>query len=189
MRKGFTLIELLVVIAIIAILAAVVILTLNPGELLKQARDSNRISDLATLKSAIALYLSDVSVPSIAVNSTTCYASLSSAVCTGTTRFSASLTATSAQSGVFAVNGTGWVPVNFTAISSGSPLGALPKDPTNSGTLWYSYAADTTNTTYELNAKMESVKYSSGGNGNVESNDGGNNTTLYEVGTAPGMAL
>ncbi|MBI5221157.1 MAG: prepilin-type N-terminal cleavage/methylation domain-containing protein, partial [Candidatus Liptonbacteria bacterium] len=37
--KGFTLIELLVVIAIIAILAAVVILTLNPGQLLKQARD------------------------------------------------------------------------------------------------------------------------------------------------------
>src|SRR5580704_3649915 len=60
-RKGFTLIELLVVIAIIAVLAVVVVLTLNPAELLRQARDSNRISDFATLKSAIGLYSEDVS--------------------------------------------------------------------------------------------------------------------------------
>src|SRR6185295_4958783 len=68
-RKGFTLIELLVVIAIIAILSVVVILTLNPAELLKQARDSNRISDMATLKSAISLYLADVSTPFIGTTS------------------------------------------------------------------------------------------------------------------------
>src|SRR3989338_2108717 len=48
--KGFTLIELLVVIAIIAVLAVAVILTLNPAELLKQARDSTRVSDMSTLK-------------------------------------------------------------------------------------------------------------------------------------------
>ncbi len=59
-QKGFTLIELLVVIAIIAILAVVVILTLNPAELLRQSRDSNRVSDFATLKSAIGLYSEDV---------------------------------------------------------------------------------------------------------------------------------
>src|SRR5471030_3210736 len=59
-RSGFTLIELLVVIAIIAILSVVVILTLNPAELLRQARDSNRVSDFATLKSALGLYAADV---------------------------------------------------------------------------------------------------------------------------------
>src|SRR5271154_2180592 len=76
-RKGFTLIELLVVIAIIAVLAVVVILSLNPAELLRQARDSNRVSDMATFKSAIALYLADVASPSL-VGSTTalCYMSL-----------------------------------------------------------------------------------------------------------------
>lgn len=192
MRKGFTLIELLVVIAIIAILAAVVILTLNPAELLKQARDSNRVSDMATIKSGLALYMSDVSPVTLAPNGTTCFSSLSTASCIGTTRFSATYTATSAQSGVFVANGTGWVPVNFTAISSGSPLGALPKDPTNSGTLWYAYAADTTNNVYEINAKMESNKYKSGGSGDVESTDGGlgpNNVTLYQVGTAPNLSL
>src|ERR1700735_5458636 len=59
-RSGFTLIELLVVIAIIAILSVVVVLTLNPAELLRQARDSNRVSDFATIKSAMGLYGADV---------------------------------------------------------------------------------------------------------------------------------
>ena len=80
MRKnlGFTLIELLVVIAIIAILAVVVVLTLNPAQLLAQSRDSNRISDMATLKSAIGLYITDQSgatgislgTPAVCFNST-----------------------------------------------------------------------------------------------------------------------
>ena len=48
-RKGFTLIELLIVIAVIAILAVIVVLTLNPAELLRQSRDADRLSDMATL--------------------------------------------------------------------------------------------------------------------------------------------
>ncbi len=55
--KGFTLIELLIVIAILAILATAVVLVLNPAQILAQARDSQRISDLSSVKSAIALYL------------------------------------------------------------------------------------------------------------------------------------
>ena len=53
----------MVVIAIIAILSVVVILTLNPAELLRQSRDSNRISDLSVTKSAIAFYLASVTTP------------------------------------------------------------------------------------------------------------------------------
>src|SRR5438132_8218990 len=74
-NKAFTLIELLVVIAIIAILSVVVILTLNPAELLRQSRDSNRISDLATLKSATSLYLVDVANYNLG-SSTVCYLGL-----------------------------------------------------------------------------------------------------------------
>src|SRR5258708_6841103 len=74
-RQGFTLIELLVVIAIIAVLSVVVILSLNPAELLRQARDSNRISDMATLKSAVSLYLADVTSPFIGTSSI-CYAGI-----------------------------------------------------------------------------------------------------------------
>jgi len=186
-QKGFTLIELLVVIAIIAILSVVVILTLNPAELLKQARDSNRISDLSTLKSAVSLYLADVSSPTITAGSAYCYLSAAgTSTCGG--RYTAA-TVTSSQSGVFKVDGTGWVPVNFNAISSGAPIGNLPKDPINttggssSTNLFYSYAAISTSTLFELDAKMESLKYSASGTSDVESTDGGNQNTLYETGT------
>ena len=55
--SAFTLIELLVVIAIIAILSIVVVTTLNPVQLLMQGRDSNRLSDLATMNTALGIYL------------------------------------------------------------------------------------------------------------------------------------
>ena len=62
-NKGFTLVELMIVIAILAILAAIVIFALNPAELFKRARDSQRMSDLRVLSSAISYYLADSSTP------------------------------------------------------------------------------------------------------------------------------
>ena len=59
-KKGFTLIELLIVIGILAILIAAVVVVLNPAQLLKQARDSQRMSDVGSLESAINLYLATV---------------------------------------------------------------------------------------------------------------------------------
>ena len=58
-EKSFTLVELLIVIAILAILAAVVIIVLNPSEFLKQARDSRRIDELQTINKTIGQYLAD----------------------------------------------------------------------------------------------------------------------------------
>ncbi|MFA7201381.1 MAG: type II secretion system protein, partial [Candidatus Paceibacterota bacterium] len=43
--RSFTLIELLIVIGILAILTAAVVIVLNPTELLKQGRDSTRMTD------------------------------------------------------------------------------------------------------------------------------------------------
>ena len=60
-KSAFTLIELLIVIAIVAILAVVVVLTLNPAQMLAQGRDSNRISDMSTLNTAVNLYTTDQS--------------------------------------------------------------------------------------------------------------------------------
>ncbi len=199
--KGFTLIELLVVIAIIAVLAVAVILTLNPAELLKQARDSTRISDLNTLKSAISLYLADVNGATISSTVTLSVASSGYSRLANGRYLNAHAAVTSTANGAFGNDGTGWVPVNFTAISSGAPIGNIPKDPTNTGaqvtgvvtassmgitSLYYSYIGSSTPLTFELDAAMESIKYSSGGGSDVVSTDGGNSTgtsQLYEVGT------
>ncbi len=51
--SGFTLIELLVVIGIITILAAIVLVAVNPGRQFGQARDTQRRSDLYALTSAL----------------------------------------------------------------------------------------------------------------------------------------
>ena len=58
-QKGFTLIEVLVVIGIIAILAAVVIVAINPAKQFAQARNSQRISNVATIINAIGQRLAD----------------------------------------------------------------------------------------------------------------------------------
>ena len=52
-RKGFTLIELLVVIGIIGILAAVVLVAVNPGRQFASARDTQRRSDLYSITNAV----------------------------------------------------------------------------------------------------------------------------------------
>ena len=56
---SFTLVELLIVIAILAVLAAAVVIVLNPAELLAQARDSQRITDMKTLKDSIDIWVVD----------------------------------------------------------------------------------------------------------------------------------
>jgi prepilin-type N-terminal cleavage/methylation domain-containing protein len=178
--KGFTLIELLVVIAIVAILSVVVILTLNPAELLRQARDSNRISDLATLKSAISLYLADGQTASIGADGR-CYAARSTTTVTCGGRFGGTTTSTATTSR--AVSGSGWLPVDFTLITSGAPISNLPVDPLgDNATYYYAYTASSSGGVFELTAKMESTKYGTG-TGDVENSDGGNNTDHYEVGT------
>jgi len=57
MKKSFTLIELLVVIAIIGILAAIAMPSISNAR--AKARDSRRLADLNTLKTAMELYFSD----------------------------------------------------------------------------------------------------------------------------------
>jgi prepilin-type N-terminal cleavage/methylation domain-containing protein len=185
LSRGFTLIELLVVIAIVAVLAVTVILTLNPAQLLRQARDSNRLQDLATLKSSLALYLADVAVPTIGT-STLCYAH-TTAGAPNCGRYSGGGTLT--QDADRTVDGNGWIPVNFSAISAGSPISNLPVDPVNNATYYYAYKANATTLTFEFTADMESTKFANGGANDLESTDGGNNATIYETGTEPGLDL
>jgi prepilin-type N-terminal cleavage/methylation domain-containing protein len=178
-KKGFTLIELLVVIAIVAILAVVVVLTLNPAELLKQARDSNRISDLNTVKSALSVYLADVASPVLGVAGA-CYLSASTTNSLANCGFQGTY-ATVVSSTNRGVSGSGWIPVNLSAMSSGAPFGQLPVDPTAGNVYVYRYVASTTSNTFKMMATLESAKYLAAGN--AAATDGGASSTAYEAGT------
>ena len=187
-KTGFTLIELIIVIAIIAILAPTVILVLNPAVILAEARDSQRIADISQLNSALGLFLATSGGGSLG-DASKCHvqatATAVAAKCGG--RHEKDTVGTIAGRGVAA---DGWVPVNFGAISGGSPLSSLPIDPTSNATLFYSYAVNpATLTQFELNANMESERYGEGGNDDVETGDGGNKTGLYEIGNDPGLNL
>lgn len=55
-KRGFTLIELLIVIAIIGVLAAGILIIINPLGQLKKARDAQRKSALAQVRNALDAY-------------------------------------------------------------------------------------------------------------------------------------
>ncbi len=101
-------------------------------------------------------------------------------------------------------DGSGWVPVNFLEVSIGRPLSKLPLDPRNEipsgGSVFSSLAGPFTVTNggtfvvdaaffyaymcqglaYEIDANMESVKYSTGGTKDVESKDGGAKGRVFD---------
>lgn len=213
-QKGFTLLELLIVIAIIAILSVVLILVLDPAETLKKARDAQRIADLNTMKTAIGIFTTTTSTPFLAFaggvgTSTGCKTGTGGGSYPGKVWYSVASdtqnmtgaanidgsAGTASATQVFSsstanTDGTGWIPVNLSGLTSGSPISNLPVDPTNSisaptaptnADLVYRYACNGSTTQYEIDATLESQAYTVADN--KAQKDGGNNTSTYEIGT------
>ncbi|RJP43086.1 type II secretion system protein, partial [Candidatus Parcubacteria bacterium] len=184
-RGGFTLIELLIATGLVAILSAALVLIVNPAELLRQTRDSTRLADLNSIDKALKLYELDILGGSFGTSSVV-YVSIpdSDPSCANLGLapppppyvYGCAPTSTHRN-----VTGNGWIPVDLTQISAGSPLSVLPVDPTNdpASGLYYTYIAGS----WELNAALESQKYQ----GEL-SGDNGTDLLLYEVGSDLALA-
>jgi hypothetical protein len=175
----------------------VVVLTLNPAGLLQESRDSNRLSDMATLNSAIGISLADNPAASLG-SSSVLYVSIPDPSATSTLgdqcqglgmpSLPSGWSWHCAASSTFRkADGTGWVPVNLAQSTFGSPLSQLPTDPVNatSSRLWYAYATDGQH--YEITTPFESQKYRLGGSGDQIANDGGTLASVYEKGSKLGL--
>lgn len=131
--RGFTLIEILVVIGIIAILAAVVIIAINPARQFAQARNTQRESNVNTILNAIGQNLADnkgiFTCGSVTLNAGTA----SSTITTGTT-------------GGTAPTGLSGTEINLSCLAA-KYVPALPTDPdttwVTSGTNYTGYEVST----------------------------------------------
>lgn len=184
MTKGFTLIELLIVIGILAILATTVVLVLNPAQILAESRDTQRISDLGSVQSAIGLLLATATTTLTFGETLTC------TVGSGTNPPSGSC---QVGTPTRAVDGTGWVAIDLTKTSGGATIPNLPVDPLNTTVNYYVYDGINSSKTYEIDARLESEKLRVN-----MSSDGGNDNTCttfleatcwYEIGTVPSLSL
>lgn len=211
--KGFTLLELLIVISILVVLSAILIFALNPVETLKKSRDAQRLADLSTLKNAIGLYLTSTSSPYLAGIDSNAGCKTASSYSSGDTVYysypsdspGATITDTTIDGGSASLpsvgqvsysslkktDTTGWIPILLSGIRGGSPISNLPVDPINTVTtltaltssdLVYRYACDASDMTFEIDANLESATFTTDPD-NRETNDGGNNSNLYEIGT------
>ena len=180
--NSFTLVELLIVIAILAILAATVVIVINPSELISQARDTQRITDMKAMRSAIDIIIANDPAVSDGADNTV-YISIpsNSATCVGVSGLPTlpagwSYACVSAAN-LTKVDATGWIPINFNTSSNSINLPALPIDPINdaSSGKYYTYA---TGGSYELTALLESQKKH-----DVAVSDGGSLPGVLQMGS------
>lgn len=165
------------VLGILAILATAAVLVINPTDMLARTRDSRRLTEVRELNKAVQIadtgglslgtakniYISIPDTSPVCANlGLPALPSGWSYVCSNTNNYRK-------------VDGTGWMPINFSALSIGSPLSVLPVDPINStSSLYYSYVVGGS---WELTAWLESARYL------IQGIKDGGDSLAYELGS------
>lgn len=153
-RKGVTIIEIIIVLAVIGVLGTVAVVALNPVEVFKQGKDSRRITDITAIHGAIGVFSNEAPVLYLG-DPQTIYVSVPDQTLTGNATSTCGSLGFSAPppgwkyncvspDSLRKVNGTGWIPADFTQLPYTSILSELPVDPTNtvSSGLYYGYVTD-----------------------------------------------
>ena len=172
-KKGFTLIELLIVIGILGILIAAVLLTLNPAEGQRKARDIQRLKDVGTLQTIMDQLVAenkltaDLSVNSSSATTTDCTATgwLGIDVCSYTSKLPID-------------------PVNKSTVIAGEVGSAACTGTLSAGGAYYYVVYEAASNTYEIDVRQESAS-----NCTKLTNDNGDSNRFIEVGTTAALDL
>ncbi len=183
-NRSFTLVELLIVFSILAVLAAVLTILIKPAQIFAKVRDGQRVQNIKNLNTAVEIFNSTNPTAFIGTSSIV-YISLPDAAgncgnwldrlpplpnsgwsyrCATTQNYKK-------------VDGTGWLPINFTADPMIN-LSQLPTDPVNNTTYFYSY---TTDPQWHLATPLELAANRS--DKALAGTDGGSSANAYEQGT------
>ncbi|MFA6136171.1 MAG: hypothetical protein WC705_02330 [Candidatus Paceibacterota bacterium] len=185
-KKSTTLVELLVVMGILVFLGGAAIFVINPAEFLAESRDVKRISDVKNLEinlakakfspQAVLMGSPNTVYPSIPDSSPTCDNLNLPELPLGWSYRCIS------QEDIFNVDGTGWVPVDFTKLAGSISINILPTDPVNdvASESYYLYSVDDSNNFYVAANNLESNEYTLGGDKDKTSTDDGDDDYSYE---------
>ena len=134
MHKQEIIMIVVTILAVALVALAVIFGTLkfvNPAKYMNKSRDSQRVSDVAKLQTALDLYVADGHdfnslTPNQIYNSN---------------------------------SGRNWLPIDFKAISSGAPISELPIDPLNNANFYYRVGVNITQKTYEIDCRFETSDF------------------------------
>jgi len=150
--------------------------------MLRQGRDATRMREIGTIHNALSMLRIDTPAAHLGLPNII-YVSIpdTSSTC-------ANLTLPTPPSGwayrcvpaasLRNINGTGWIPIDFTSVFQGSPLPSLPIDPTNTTASSNFYVYITDGRTWVLASLLESERHAPSA-----ARDGGTDSARFEAGT------